>query len=534
MAHVVGKLTVANATVDSWNLNTAKTNGTLTISQPINTVSINCIAEAKPVDNITAADSTKYLVNTHDQFYVEEENQLTLTAKTGYIFSNSVPTITNATNVTKISLSGDGKTLTISFKPTPAAATSGCVITCNTTIKTYTVTYNVTNCHVYESEITTQTVQEGGSAQTVDFEPDFGYYFDYDGDTYPTITKSGNANITITGTEDKYWGSTVSVDISNVQQNITVNVVASGAEFTVHYLSPEGGSVPTDVKKTYSSTSKTIPLSAATRTDYDQQSWSTTQSGEGTTYAINGTVPINSTTFPSAANRTLNLYAIWTIKHYTITVNLTHLENSEGTTSSTYDVTAGASATVDSLVPDFGYYMPFTDDGYAGISYTGTATLTPTTSSDRHWFESIGFTVGNVHSDVTVTVTATAATFYISYSPNTGTGSIAPITFVYGEAVTLSDGTGISKTGYTLQQWNTKANGTGAAYDKGASYQAKLTDFSTSTSMILYAQWDGRVYNITTTGTHCTINAPLSIKYGETATVTITAEDGYTLPNSVG
>ena len=71
----------------------------------------------------------------------------------------------------------------------------------------------------------------------------------------------------------------------------------------------------------------------------------------------------------------------------------------------------------------------------------------------------------------------------VSYNANGGSGSIATTTHSVSDQVTLSDGTGFSRSGYHIRQWNTKANGTGFAYLPNAS----ITIWG---NLTLYAIWE--------------------------------------------
>jgi len=72
--------------------------------------------------------------------------------------------------------------------------------------------------------------------------------------------------------------------------------------------------------------------------------------------------------------------------------------------------------------------------------------------------------------------------YTIKYNSNGGTGSISNQTKNYGSSVTLSSGSGFSRTNYELTGWNTKSGGTGTAYAKSGTYSANA-------SVTLYAQW---------------------------------------------
>ena len=94
-------------------------------------------------------------------------------------------------------------------------------------------------------------------------------------------------------------------------------------------------------------------------------------------------------------------------------------------------------------------------------------------------------------STVTVPITIPARSSHVvSYDANGGAGSIEPFTKFYsdvGETAyyeTLSDGSGFSKAGYRITEWNTMPDGSGTSYPLSGAYTANGT-----TAVTLYAQW---------------------------------------------
>ena len=71
----------------------------------------------------------------------------------------------------------------------------------------------------------------------------------------------------------------------------------------------------------------------------------------------------------------------------------------------------------------------------------------------------------------------------ISYDPNLGTGSIAATTGDTDSSVTLSNGAGFSRSGYTLSSWNSQANGLGTNYSLGANINMPAGGLN------LFAKW---------------------------------------------
>ena len=135
-------------------------------------------------------------------------------------------------------------------------------------------------------------------------------------------------------------------------------------------------------------------------------------------------------------------------------------------------------------------------------------------------------------------------TITVSYDKNDGTGTIAPAsgtkTYIskavstdasvalttLNPSITVSDGSGFTRTGYVFSGWNTKADGTGKNYAK-----SEKAEFSESTT--LYAKWTVIGYNISYNLQNGTAgsNKPTSAKYDQvvtisnpTKTVTITGD----------
>lgn len=87
------------------------------------------------------------------------------------------------------------------------------------------------------------------------------------------------------------------------------------------------------------------------------------------------------------------------------------------------------------------------------------------------------------------TVTVPAKTSYsVSYNANGGSGAPSGQTKWYNETLVLSS-TVPTRTGYTFNGWNTKADGTGTNYAKGANYTANA-------AVTLYAKWTINTYTV--------------------------------------
>jgi hypothetical protein len=108
------------------------------------------------------------------------------------------------------------------------------------------------------------------------------------------------------------------------------------------------------------------------------------------------------------------------------------------------------------------------------------------------WFISYGGTETNYNVGASytpsgnVTLSARWYTNYtVTFDRNGGTGTTpASMTGSYVSPVTLPDGTGFYRSGYTFGGWNTAANGTGTYYDAGSAYAPVYR------GVILYAKWN--------------------------------------------
>lgn len=100
-----------------------------------------------------------------------------------------------------------------------------------------------------------------------------------------------------------------------------------------------------------------------------------------------------------------------------------------------------------------------------------------------------GVSSGNISKTVSKTLTKIARQWTVSFNANGGTGAPGNQTKTYGTNLTLSS-TVPTKTGYTFNGWNTKADGSGTNYSAGGTYSANA-------AVTLYAKWTANTYTIT-------------------------------------
>ena len=139
------------------------------------------------------------------------------------------------------------------------------------------------------------------------------------------------------------------------------------------------------------------------------------------------------------------------------------------------------------------YGSTFTSWGSSTDTYTvngvGTYDVVPGTyncahNATIHFVEGCGFnsySSGWLQSEVDLTWSPTLPTYTVSYNANGGSGAPSSQSKKWGSTLTLSNAVP-TRTGYTFNGWNTKADGTGTNYAKGASYTANA-------STTLYAKW---------------------------------------------
>lgn len=173
----------------------------------------------------------------------------------------------------------------------------------------------------------------------------------------------------------------------------------------------------------------------------------------------------------SAADRvTVTLYAKWTPNEYTIVYDANGGEGSMENTAASYgsDVTLRENT--------------FTKDGAGFAGWNTAADGSGTSYADKA-------TVRDLAQGGTVTLYAqwVAGNYTIRFDANGGEGSMADIEASFGKTVALP-ANAFTRTGYAFAGWNTKSDGSGAAYADGASV-SNLPSADGKTA-ILYAQWN--------------------------------------------
>ena len=110
----------------------------------------------------------------------------------------------------------------------------------------------------------------------------------------------------------------------------------------------------------------------------------------------------------------------------------------------------------------------------------------------------------------------------VTFNANDGTETISEQTVIYNTQIALKQNT-FTRGGYTFNEWNTEADGSGTPY-------ADKANITTEVNITLYAQWTANKYTISydyaegTAGT----NAPTSATYNEDVQISNPTKEGYT------
>ena len=213
------------------------------------------------------------------------------------------------------------------------------------------------------------------------------------------------------------------------------------------------GSVPLAVTTSNSSIVLSDNINVMTKTNYTFTGWNTAANGTGTHYAVGAS-------FPISANTTL--YAEWTPQPYTITYNGNGNTSGSVPAATTAAGTQVVSANTGGLaLGGYAFSGWNTAADGSGTNYAAGSNITPTANT---------------------TLFAKWVNYTITYSGNGNDSGSVPAAVTVTSAFTLPGASGMGKTGYNFNGWNTAANGAGTAYAGGATY-------TPTANVTLYAVW---------------------------------------------
>ena len=253
-------------------------------------------------------------------------------------------------------------------------------------------------------------------------------------------------------------------------------------------------------------TTYSLTSNGYTRTGYDFAGWAT--STLGNVVYSNGASVSNLT---STNNGTVNLYAKWTAKSYTLTLNR---QNGSGGTSSA------------TIYYDDYYPSSITKPTRTGYTFQGYYTSTNGGGTQR--YNSSGNRVNSVLTTGSVTLYAywTANPYTLTLDRQSGTGGDTSKT-IYYDSYYPSSITKPTRTGYTFQGYYTSTNGNGTQrYNSSGN---RVNSVYTTGNVTLYAYWTINSHLVTLTrGTGISsVSGAGTYNYGTSRTVSCIVSAGY-------
>jgi len=262
-----------------------------------------------------------------------------------------------------------------------------------------------------------------------------------------------------------YKPSDFTSDIKNGNTTIWLSAQFSPITYTIKYNGNgnTGGSTASSTH-TYD-IAKNLTANGFTKTGYTFAGWNTNTSGTGTNYTDKQSVK----NLSSTQGATINLYAKWTPVTYKVSYNA----NGGSGAPSAQTKTHGVDLTLSSTKP-------------TRTGYTFNGWNTNSSGSGTNYSSGGKYTA---NANVTLYAKWTPVTYTVTYNANGGSGAPSAQTKTYGVDLTLSS-TKPTRTGYTFNGWNTKADGSGTNYASGGKY-------TSNANLTLYAKWTPVTYTVT-------------------------------------
>ena len=280
--------------------------------------------------------------------------------------------------------------------------------------------------------------------------------------TLPLATKAGYTftgwNSPSVGLNGASYSPTASITLTAQWSAITYSVTYSGN-------GSNGGTVPSTGSYTYGSSYSISEDGTMTKSGYDFAGWATASDGTGTLYA-NANDSIASSTATYAGPGNLTLYAKWTAQVYAITYDVNGATGaaSKSSDSFTFGGTALVLPTIGTMVKT-NYTFGGWSETSSGIAVTSPYSPTQTRTLYAVW---------------------SGVQYSISYNSNGGLGTVNDVLYTTGATgVTLNDGSGLSRAGYTFSGWKTSAGG------------SVSTPYVATSNITLNAVWTAKTVTIT-------------------------------------
>lgn len=252
-----------------------------------------------------------------------------------------------------------------------------------------------------------------------------------------------------------------------------------GISYTVEYYNegqPISGSQQPATYGTAFTLKKVAELGPTTPTGKRFGGWSPYPGSTAIAYADGQEIVDGLTAEPGS---TVRLYAVWVDKEkYTVA----------------YNANGGAGGPTDgnAYLTGAEVNVQFTAPIRQGHTFLGWATSSNAIVPTYEEGKTEKFNMGS--SNVVLYAVWRANQYTVTYNANGGDGTILGTTMTYGESGSLSDGKGLTRTGYTFAGWATEVNG-GVTYLPGmAVYNLSAADGDT---IELFAVWTAKKVTVT-------------------------------------
>ena len=216
----------------------------------------------------------------------------------------------------------------------------------------------------------------------------------------------------------------------------------------------------------------TITSVVPTKEGYNFLGWSTKKNASSASYKAGDSVTLN-----DAYDGSVRLYAVWQGKTYTV-----KYDSNGGTGTirdSSYKLGESKKLTKNT----------FTKEGYTFIGWNTNKSSLSVIYTD----EQVVNDLGQTGETVILYAIWKVNTYTVKYDSNGGTGSMANVTYSYGESKKLTKNT-FTKEGYTFVGWNTNKDANAALYtdEQEVSNLSKENDGVVT----LYAIWEVKKYDV--------------------------------------
>ena len=333
--------------------------------------------------------------------------------------------------------------------------------TATKTANTYTVTYNA---NTGTGKMESQKYVYGQEQQL----------------TANAYTKTGytfkNWNTKEDGTGTTYENSQkVSNLVKENNGELTLYAIWQANEYELVFNSNGGTGTMSNQKVKYDDIQK-INKNEFTRQGYTFTGWNLSADGLDTSYEPEEQI-LNLTT---TQGKQITLYAIWSVKSYTVEFDANGGNGEKTTQTFTYDVEKALK-----------------QNTYTKTGYTFKGWSTTKSGKVEYTDKQQVINISNTNEKITLYAVWQQNTYTINYNNNSpegqSNGTMETTTMTYDETKTLPENT-YTRKGYTFKNWNTRADGTGTYYNNKA--EVKNLVQVQNGAITLYAQWIPNTYTI--------------------------------------